>query len=167
MIYCRNCRSIWPDDAKYCGRCRGSFAGRRCKKDHLSPARALACLTCGSVDLSQMAPSFRLTWVTWVVAAILLKLFLPFTFTILGWGLALLNWVVGFVFGHTLSSLFALLITLLYIARCFDIMLGGLRKDRSLLLKAIKWALGHGGKSDLRIGKGDLLGLRKEDLFDD
>lgn len=109
MIICRSCRSAWPDSALYCGKCRRSFGGRRCPKNHLSPKDAAYCLTCGSRELSTAADSLSLGWaariLAWILALALLRLAWPIiAFTAMPI-LGACDWLSGFLLGTKASEL--------------------------------------------------------------
>lgn len=61
MIYCRDCRRLWPSGSTICGTCRRSFGGRLCPKNHLSPAAATCCTTCGNLKLLRPARQISFT----------------------------------------------------------------------------------------------------------
>jgi hypothetical protein len=58
MRICTNCRGAYSRDNTFCPFCRMSHhsIGRVCPRGHSNPRDAIFCATCGSYELSQMAP---------------------------------------------------------------------------------------------------------------
>lgn len=148
MIICRSCRSSWPDSALYCGKCKRSFGGRRCPKNHLSPKNAAFCLICGSRELSRPADSLSFgcasRTIAWLVVLILVKL---------GWPLITLavvatfnacDWLFGLVFGVRASNLFWQLTTyvlnIAVLVGVFALLVPSFRKRLPALLRT-SWKL--------------------------
>lgn len=111
MILCLSCYHSWPDSALFCGRCKRSFGGRRCRRGHLSPSAATCCLTCGSAELSVPARSLSTglasRMIAWIVLLLIVKWTWPYVGLVLGLLLAVFDWFFGFVFGVRLSTVFA------------------------------------------------------------
>ncbi len=53
MKHCYICKTYSPDTARYCGKCRSTYAVKLCRNGHINPATVSFCLTCGSEDLSR------------------------------------------------------------------------------------------------------------------
>ncbi|MBL8060474.1 MAG: hypothetical protein JNK63_07140 [Chthonomonas sp.] len=97
MIICKHCRESWPTDAQFCGSCGGSFKGRRCRKGHLSPKRASACVTCGSHDLTDFADSLHLGTRARILACIVMLVALRIL-SVHAWSvLQTTDWLLGLV----------------------------------------------------------------------
>lgn len=59
MRICTNCRRAYSRDNTFCPYCGMSHhsIGRVCRRGHSNPRDAVFCATCGSHELSQMAPA--------------------------------------------------------------------------------------------------------------
>ena len=107
MILCLTCHRLSGADAKYCGSCKRSFKGRRCKSGHLSPLASMVCVECGSKRLSNGTPALNLRWLTsglsWLVTLIAIRLVLAHTDVVLSFLLRLMSFAFGLITGTSFA----------------------------------------------------------------
>lgn len=107
-MYCRDCHRFWPSGAMICGTCRRSFGGRLCPKNHLSPATATCCITCGSRKLLQPARQLSmagpLSMFAWIIGLLLLKFLLTNVSGLIGLVESGADMIGSFVIGQSLGQ---------------------------------------------------------------
>jgi len=68
MRLCLTCRKLSGSGTLFCSHCGRTFGGRRCPKDHLSPAWSRFCPTCGATALTDPTPYMPFGWATRLLA---------------------------------------------------------------------------------------------------
>lgn len=157
MIFCRSCGKAWPKGSARCGSCGGSFGGRRCPKDHLSPSAASRCVVCGSDELTEPTPSLELGCVSRLLAWLCVPLIAKLLWSNLDAVLGAAPWMAGgltrFVFGTDLPqvfwSLIIPLVNLIVLAAVLSAVCPGFRKQVPGITKASLRAVRFAAKASL------------------